>query len=88
MTLQQTGKLIIIALALASQSAWADLVATVDRTIITDLDMVTLTIRASNESSGIELDLTGIEKDFNIVSNSSRQNSSMSIINGLSLIHI
>lgn len=82
MTLQQTGKLFIIALALASQSAWSDLVATVDRTIITDLDTVTLTIRASNESSGIELDLTGIEKDFNIVSNSTRQNSSMSIING------
>ena len=48
MTLQQTGKVLIAATLLFASAAWAGLTATVDRSIISDLDLITLTVRASD----------------------------------------
>jgi hypothetical protein len=69
-------------LLLTGVPAAAELIATVDRTIVSDLDLVTLTVRASNDSSDAEPDFSGLNRDFDVVSTSSRQSSSMSIING------
>ncbi len=91
MTLQQIGKQLAIVMLLAGlavQSATAGMTASVDRTIISDQDLVTLTIRASDDASQIALDFSAIEQDFEIVSNSNRQNSSMSIINGRTISEV
>jgi len=82
MTLQQTGKLLIAAMLLLGHVAWAGLTATADRTIISDLDLITLTVRASDDTADANLDFSALEQDFEIISESNRQNSSMSIING------
>lgn len=87
MTLQQTGKLLITATLLLGQLllgnvAWASLTATVDRTIISDLDMITLTVRASDSAANANVDFSRLKQDFEVITESSRQNSSMSIING------
>ena len=82
MTLKQTGKLLITATLLLGNVAWAGLTATVDRSIISDLDLITLTVRASDETADATLDFSSLEQDFKIITESNRQNSSMSIING------
>ena len=78
----QIGKLLLVLAALTASMAQADLVATVDRTIISDADLLTLTVRASNATSDIEPDFSVLEKDFEIVSLSPQRNSSFSIVNG------
>ncbi|MEZ7971802.1 MAG: BatD family protein, partial [Pseudomonadales bacterium] len=82
MTLQQTGKLLIAAIMLLGNVAWAGLTATVDRSIISDLDLVTLTVRASDQAADANVDFSSLQRDFEIITESNRQNSSMSIING------
>ena len=82
MTLQQTGKLLIAATLLLASAAWAGLTATVDRSIISDLDLMTLTVRASDDTANAAIDFSSLSQDFEIITESSRQNSSMSIING------
>ena len=82
MTLQQTGKLLIAATLLLTSAAWAGLTATVDRSIISDLDLMTLTVRASDDTADAAIDFSSLSQDFEIITESSRQNSSMSIING------
>jgi len=82
MTLQQTGKLLIAATLLLASAAWAGLTATVDRNIISDLDLMTLTVRASDDTADAAIDFSSLSQDFEIITESSRQNSSMSIING------
>ena len=82
MTLQQTGKLLIAATLLLASAAWAGLTATVDRSIISDLDLMTLTVRASDDTADAAIDFSSLSQDFEIITESSRQNSSMSIING------
>ncbi|MBT7529530.1 MAG: hypothetical protein HN659_00645, partial [Gammaproteobacteria bacterium] len=82
MTLKQTGKLLIAATLLLGNVVWAGLTATVDRSIISDLDLITLTVRASDETADATLDFSSLEQDFKIITESNRQNSSMSIING------
>jgi len=62
--------------------AWAGLTATVDRSIISDLDLITLTVRASDNAADATVDFSTLEQDFKIITQTSRQNSSMSIING------
>ena len=82
MTLQQTGKLLIAATLLLASAAWAGLTATVDKSIISDLDLMTLTVRASDDTADAAIDFSSLSQDFEIITESSRQNSSMSIING------
>ena len=82
MTLKQTGKLLIAATLLLGNVAWAGLTATVDRSIISDLDLITLTVRASDETADATLDFSSLKQDFKIITESNRQNSSMSFING------
>ena len=82
MTLQQTGKLLIAAIMLLGNVAWAGLTATVDRSIISDLDLITLTVRASDQTADANVDFSSLQRDFDIITESNRQNSSMSIING------
>ena len=78
----QIGKILIMIAALAALMAQAELVATVDRNIISDADLLTLTVRASNATSDIEPNFSGLKNDFEIVSVSPQRNSSFSIING------
>lgn len=83
MTMRQIGKLTLTMMVLFSCTGLrAELIATVDRSLVSDLDLVTLTVRASNESSEAKPDFSVLEQDFDIVSTSSSQRSSMSIING------
>ncbi|MBT4495099.1 MAG: hypothetical protein HOC70_17790 [Gammaproteobacteria bacterium] len=82
MTLQQTGRLLITFLALIAAAARADLVATVDRTIISDADLVTLTVRASDETANTEPDFSGLNKDFEVISLTPQRNNSFTMING------
>jgi hypothetical protein len=82
MTLQQTGKLLIAATLLLASAAWAGLTATVDKSIISDLDLMTLTVRASDDTADATIDFSSLTQDFEIITESSRLNSSMSIING------
>ncbi len=67
---------------LASVHATASVTATVDRTVLSEFDLVTLTIRASDNAANLVPNLTPLDRDFEIVSNSNRQNSSISIVNG------
>lgn len=84
MTLQQTGKLLILILGLTSHNLWADLVATVDRTIITNADLITLTVRASDDTADTQPDFSVLERDFEVVSISPKQNSRFTFENGRS----
>ncbi len=76
------GKLFPLLLLMAVMPAYGSLVASVDRTIISDQDSIILTVRASDEAFNTKPDFSAIEADFEIISNSSRSNSSFTIING------
>ena len=78
----QIGKLILLLTALVASTSYADLVATVDRTIISDADLITLTVRASNSTADIEPDFSVLDRDFEVISLSPQRNSSFSIVNG------
>ena len=82
MKLLQIGRLFLAAILLLSQTTWAGLTATVDRTIISDLDLITLTIRASGNAADSPVDFSSLSQHFDIINESNRQNSSMSIVNG------
>jgi len=71
----------ILVLTLVVSQAQAEITATVDRTRISELDLLTLTIRVSDSQSG-QPDFSSLEKDFDIVNNQSHQNSSYTFING------
>lgn len=62
--------------------AQAGLTATVDRTIITDLDLIRLTVRASDDAVDEEIDFSALRQDFEIVNERQNSNQSISIING------
>ena len=79
---RQIGKLILLLTALVASTSYADLVATVDRTIISDADLLTLTVRASNSTADIEPDFSVLDRDFEVISLSPQRNSSFSIVNG------
>ncbi len=76
-----TGSLLFVCL-FVSTSAQAAVTATVDRNRISEFDFVTLTVRASDEHTDMEPNFSGIERDFEILGNSSRPYSSMTIVNG------
>jgi hypothetical protein len=77
-------KLLVLCLVLAtSLPAFAALTATVDRTEISDADLLVLNVQLQNSSSGVEPDFDILERDFEIVSNSGAQRTSrISITNG------
>lgn len=82
MKLQMTGKLFLVFAALACLPLKADLVATVDRTVISDADLLTLTVRASDETADHEPDLSVLDRDFEVVSVTPQRNNSFTIVNG------
>lgn len=82
MTRLLIGSALIVLSLFAVSSAQAGLTATVDRTIITDLDMIRLTVRASDDAVNEDVDFSALEQDFEIVSERENSNQSISIING------
>ena len=80
--LQTIGKWTILLLLLAQGTVHAGLTSTVERTIVSDLDLVVLTIRATDEDFATKIDFSPLNKDFEIINQSSRENRSISIVNG------
>lgn len=77
MTHDRTGKFtILLMLALWSGTALAELTATVDRTRVTELDVVTLTVRLSGATTSQSPDFSGVEADFDVVAQSGPNRSS------------
>ena len=79
---QTIGKFATLLLLLSYNISHADLTSTVERTIVSELDLITLTVRATDEDFATEIDFSPLKKDFEIINQSSRENRSISIING------
>lgn len=83
-----TGKSMRMAACLASlllmlaANSHASVTASVDRTVIGELDTLTLTLRASNDAADLTPDFSSLNADFNILNNQNRRQSSYSINNG------
>ena len=60
----------------------AGLTSTVERTIVSDLDLIVLTVRATDEDFDTKIDFSPLNKDFDLINQSSRENRSISIVNG------
>ena len=72
-----------ILLLLCSQTVWANLSVTVDRTEITDADLLKLTVRVENTTTASTPNFRAIERDFEIIQRSGpNQSSRISIVNG------
>lgn len=70
-------------LLLCSQTVWASLSVTVDRTEISDADLLKLTVRVENTTTASTPDFRAIERDFEIIQRSGpNQSSRISIVNG------
>lgn len=83
MTLRITSYLAGLLLAGVSLAAFASFTASVDQTRISQDDLVTLTLRLSNENTSASPDFSGIRKDFAIVQQSGpNQSSEFTFING------
>ena len=82
MKIQQTGSSLLILILFLLAPARADLVATVDRTIISDADLFSLTVRASDATADTEPDFSALERDFEVISISPKRNSQFRIVNG------
>ena len=84
MTQRTIGKFILaILLTTWSLVAFADLQATVDRTRVSELDLINLTVRLSGQDSRSSPDFSVLRKDFDVVSQSGpNQSSEYSFING------
>ena len=76
------GRFLAVAILMSAVSTRADLVATVDRTIVSDADLLTLTVRASDKTADTEPDFSVLERDFEVVSLRPQRNNSFTIING------
>lgn len=74
--------IIMIALVLVVQLSRAEVTATVDRTTISEIDLLTLTIRVSNEAVTGEPDFSAISGDFDVVNTATSSSQQISIING------
>ena len=79
--LQTIGKFTVL-LLLGHNIGHADLTSTVERTSVSELDLITLTVRATDEDFAVEIDFSPLKKDFEIINQSSRENRSISIVNG------
>ena len=79
---QTIGKFATLLLLLSFNISHAELTSTVERTIVSELDLITLTVRATDEDFATEIDFSPLKKDFEIINQSSRENRSISIVNG------
>jgi hypothetical protein len=83
MCLRWAQRLVLWLTLVASLPALATLSATVDRTLISDADLLVLNVRLENSTSSVGPDFDVLEKDFEIISNSGPQRTSRtSIVNG------
>jgi len=64
---------ILLALLATTQSAWAEVRATLNRSTIQDGDTVTLVIEATGKDPGGQPDLTALEQEFEIIGTSTSQ---------------
>ena len=80
--LRTIGKWTILLLLLVQGTGHAGLTSTVERTIVTDLDLIVLTVRATDEDFDTKIDFSPLNKDFDLINQSSRENRSISIVNG------
>ncbi len=69
-------------LCLWQSAVLASAIATVDRTSITEFDLLRLRLRTSDQQVDLTPDFSGIERDFQIVNTQTSQSSSFSITNG------
>lgn len=80
---QQIGKVVALILILVSAPAFGVLTATVDRTQITELDLVTYTLRLEDATASESPNFSAVERDFDIVQQSGPNRSSrITIVNG------
>ncbi|MBO6702558.1 MAG: protein BatD [Pseudomonadales bacterium] len=82
MTRLLIGSVLIFISLFAGSLAQASLTATVDRNIITDVDLIKLTVRAADRAIEDKIDFSALEQDFEIVSEHMNRNQSLSIVNG------
>ena len=88
MMMHRTGNLTfwraaIACVLLLANTAMASLSVTVDRTQISDADLLKLTVRVENATTAVNPDFTALQQDFEIVQRSGpNQSSRISIING------
>ena len=68
--------------ALAAASSHASVTAKVDRTILNELDTLTLTLRAANDAADLTPDFSPLNANFQILSNQNNRQSSYSFVNG------
>lgn len=73
--------LLLLTLLLVSLPTFAEISATVDRMTVSEFDLVMLTVRVTNESTK-KPDLSGITRDFEIVSQRESTSTSLSIGGG------
>ena len=73
--------ILFLGLATSTVMARGAVTATVDRSQITEFDLLTLTLRVTGDNTS-EPDPSPLERNFEIVGQQSQQNSSISIING------
>ena len=77
------GWLLLLVALIFSNGAFAALSVTVDRTEITDADLLKLTLRVENATTAANPDFSALERDFEVVQRSGpNQSSRISIING------
>ncbi len=82
MTRLLIGSALIFISLFAGSLAQASLTSTVDRNIITDVDLIKLTVRAADRAIDDKIDFSALEQDFEIVSEHMNRNQSLSIVNG------
>lgn len=76
-----TGNLLLLCLFVSSETM-AAVSASVDRNRASEFDFVTLTIRATDDDRKAEPDFSAIERDFDILQNSSQESTSLTIVQG------
>lgn len=82
MTRLLIGSALILISLFSADLANAGLTATVDRNILTDVELLKLTVRASDRAVNDEIDFSALEQDFEIISEHMNRNQSLSIVNG------
>ena len=73
--------MLLVWLLSISPLSHAAVTATVDQNQISEFDVLTLTIRVTDQG-GTEPDFRALETDFTVINQQSQQNSSISLING------
>ena len=74
--------LLLLPFCLWQSSVLAAAIATVDRTEISEFELLSLRLRASEEHADLAPDFSGLERDFQILSTQTSQSSSFTLTNG------